>query len=60
MPVIHAVPVSSGRILPALPGWRLSNWNPMFPGSHDMLVQQNEELDRTQLPRIFDDYELMR
>ena len=32
----------------------------MFPGSHDMLVRQNEELDRLQLPRIADDYELMR
>lgn len=32
----------------------------MFPGSHQMLVQQNEELNRLQLPRIFDDNELMR
>ena len=32
----------------------------MFPGSHDMLVRQNEELDRLQLPRMVDDYELMR
>jgi Family of unknown function (DUF5715) len=30
----------------------------MFPGSHDMLVQQNEELNRLQLPRIFDEEEL--
>ena len=35
-------------------------FNPMFPGSHDLLVKQNEELDRLQLPRINDDYELMR
>ncbi len=32
----------------------------MFPGSHELLVQQNEELDRSQLPQIFDEYELMR
>src|SRR5664279_193314 len=38
----------------------LGRWSPMFPGSHDMLVRQNEELDRLQLPRIADDYELTR
>ncbi len=32
----------------------------MFPGSHDLLVQQNEELNRLQLPRIFDEGELIR
>ncbi len=32
----------------------------MFPGSHEMLVRENEELDRMQLPRIADDYELTR
>jgi hypothetical protein len=38
----------------------LGRWTPMFPGSHDMLVRENEELDRMQLPRINDDYELIR
>ena len=38
----------------------LGRWTPMFPGSHDMLVRENEELDRMQLPRISDDYELTR
>jgi hypothetical protein len=38
----------------------LGRWTPMFPGSHDMLVRENEELDRMQLPRITDDYELIR
>ena len=38
----------------------LGRWTPMFPGSHDMLVRENEELDRLQLPRIADDYELTR
>ncbi len=37
--------------------WRVK-WNPMFPGSHDMLVHQNEELDRLQLPRITNEYDL--
>ena len=32
----------------------------MFPGSHEMLVRENEELDRLQLPRIADEYELTR
>src|ERR1700742_4963818 len=26
----------------------IGRWTPMFPGSHDMLVRQNEELDRLQ------------
>ena len=38
----------------------MGRWTPMFPGSHDMLVRENEELDRMQLPRIADDYELIR
>jgi hypothetical protein len=38
----------------------LGRWTPMFPGSHEMLVRENEELDRMQLPRISDDYELIR
>jgi hypothetical protein len=36
------------------------HFSPVFPGSHEMLVQQNVELDKLQLPRINDDYELMR
>ena len=38
----------------------LGRWAPMFPGSHDMLVRENQELDRLQLPRIADEYELLR
>jgi hypothetical protein len=38
----------------------LGRWTPMFPGSHDILVRENEELDRLQLPRIADEYELTR
>ena len=39
---------------------RFIKWNPLFPGSHDLLVQQNVELDKLQLPRIADEYELMQ
>ena len=38
----------------------LMHFNPVFPGSHELLVQQNVELDKLQLPRISDDYELMK
>ncbi len=33
-------------------------WRPMFRGSHAMLVRQNEEIDRLELPRIEDDDQL--
>jgi len=32
----------------------------MFKGSHNLLLKQNEELDRLQLPRIANDVELLR
>jgi hypothetical protein len=35
-------------------------WNPMFPGSHDMLVRQNRQLDVLELPRIANDEELLQ
>ncbi|MGC2110120.1 MAG: DUF5715 family protein [Candidatus Korobacteraceae bacterium] len=38
----------------------LGGYVAMFPGSHEMLVRENEELDRLQLPRIADEYELIR
>jgi hypothetical protein len=34
------------------------HWNPMFRGSHEMLVRQNEIIDQLELPRIADDDEL--
>ena len=37
-----------------------SKWNPMFPGSHDLLVEQNAELDRHHLPRMNDEYQLIQ
>ncbi|HWR13687.1 MAG TPA: DUF5715 family protein [Terriglobales bacterium] len=33
-------------------------WNPMFRGSHDMLVKQNLIINELELPRIVDDEEL--
>lgn len=33
-------------------------WHPMFPGSHDMLVTENEKLDALELPRIEDEEQL--
>ena len=41
--------------------WRFSQYTPrMYPGSHDMLVNENVELNRLQLPRIADEGELIR
>jgi len=37
-----------------------SKWNPMFPGSHELLVEQNAELDRQQLPRMSNEYQLLQ
>ncbi|HXZ26715.1 MAG TPA: DUF5715 family protein [Terriglobales bacterium] len=33
-------------------------WNPVFRGSRQSLIKQNEEIDRLQLPRIEDDAQL--
>ena len=33
-------------------------WNPLFRGSHEMLVTENEKLDAMELPRIEDDDQL--
>jgi len=33
-------------------------WNPMFRGSHEMLVSENVKLDAMELPRIEDDDQL--
>jgi hypothetical protein len=37
-----------------------TQWNPMFPGSHDLLVEQNAELDRQQLPRMNNEFQLIQ
>lgn len=37
---------------------RLLRWNPLFKPSHESLLLQNEEIDRLNLPRIYDDKQL--
>lgn len=37
---------------------RRMRWNPVFRPSHESLLKQNEEIDRMDLPRIYDDAEL--
>jgi len=39
---------------------RMSRWNMVFPGSHELLVQQNQELDRSQMFRVTDDVDLIQ
>src|SRR5271169_2305131 len=40
--------------------WRISKWSPMFPGSHELLVQPNQELDRSQAFRVVNDMDLIQ
>jgi len=35
-------------------------WNPLFAGSHSMLVRQNQQLDLLELPRIANEEQLLR
>lgn len=37
---------------------RRMRWNPVFRPSHESLLKQNEEIDRMDLPRIYNDAEL--
>jgi hypothetical protein len=37
---------------------RRMRWDPVFRPSHESLLRQNEEIDRMELPRIYDDAEL--
>ena len=46
--------------LPSNFRWRVRQWNPIFPGSHELLVQQNQELDRTQSFRVINDMDLLQ
>lgn len=39
---------------------RRMRWDPVFRPSHESLLRQNEEIDRMELPRIYDDAELQR
>ena len=44
------------------PKYRFSyaKWAPMFPGSHDKLVAQNAELDRSEVPRMNNEFDLLQ
>ncbi len=58
-----AEPTRQSIVTLALPSgfhWRISRWNPMFPGSHELLVQQNQELDRTQSFRVTNEIDLIQ
>jgi len=46
--------------LPSNFRWHIRQWNPIFPGSHELLVQQNQELDRTQSFRVVSDVDLIQ
>ncbi|HZD30962.1 MAG TPA: DUF5715 family protein [Candidatus Angelobacter sp.] len=37
-----------------------AKWAPMFPGSHDKLVEQNVELDKSQVQRMNSEFELVQ
>jgi len=37
-----------------------TKWSPMFPGSHDKLVEQNVELDKSQVQRMNSEFDLMQ
>ena len=40
--------------------WRINRSTMIFPGSHELLVQQNQELDRSQLFRVTNDFDLIQ
>jgi hypothetical protein len=40
--------------------WRMKSSNFVFPGSHELLVQQNQEMDRAQMFRVMNDVDLMQ
>ncbi len=42
------------------PRYRAIAWNPVFRGSRESLILQNEEIDRLQLPRISDEEQLQQ
>jgi len=53
---------SYSAIAPISPSfhWRINSSNTMFPGSHELLVQQNQEMDRAQMFRVMNDSDLMQ
>ena len=41
-------------------GSHYAKWTPMFPGSHDRLVEQNVELDKSQIQRMNSEFDLVQ
>ncbi|HVP49918.1 MAG TPA: DUF5715 family protein, partial [Candidatus Bathyarchaeia archaeon] len=39
---------------------RYTRWMPLFPGSHDKLVEQNVELDKSQIQRMTSEFDLLQ
>ena len=58
MPLFAASPRTRGRVRVRRARARHIYWNPVFRGSRESLIKQNEEIDRLQLPRIEDEAQL--
>jgi len=41
-------------------GKHFAKWSPMFPGSHDKLVEQNVELNKSQVQRMNNEFDLVQ
>ncbi len=54
------IAVHHSMILPPGFHWRISKSTMIFPGSHELLVQQNQELDRLQMFRVANDIDLIQ
>lgn len=59
-PTIHHKAFKSASSLHSRRVLRGSKWNPMFQGTHEKLVQQNAELDRSQVDRMNTEYDLVK
>jgi Family of unknown function (DUF5715) len=58
--VRHATLAHRSLVLPPGFRWRISRSTMVFPGSHELLVQQNQELDRSQMFRVTNDIDLIQ
>ncbi len=56
---LHTRNVRTRRTVAVRRHVRRVTWRPLFRGSHDMLVRQNELIDRLELPRIEDEDSLV-
>ena len=58
--VHHATLAHRSLVLPPGFHWRINRSTMVFPGSHELLVQQNQELDRSQMFRVTNDIDLIQ